>query len=94
MELSRRKLPPPGKPPREARTARAQKRSYRGRAMHPPKPDTASTLLAPLHVGDRLPWELDRRGEPQWLTVVEVVNDVSYLVRHPDGKAQLLVDSE
>jgi hypothetical protein len=29
----------------------------------------------------------------QWLTVVEVVNDVSYLVRYPDGKTQLLVDS-
>ena len=72
----------------------AQERSYRRRAMHSPKPDTASTLLAPLHVGDRVPWKLDRLGEPQWLTVVNVVNDMSYLVRCPDGKTQLLVDSE
>jgi hypothetical protein len=62
--------------------------------MHSAKPDPASALLAPLHVGDRLPWKLDRRGEPQWLTVVAVVNDMSCLVRYPDGKTQLLVDSE
>src|SRR5439155_15700766 len=30
-------------------------------------------LLAPLAVGDRLPWKLDREGEPQWLVVVEVM---------------------
>ena len=88
MELSRRKLPLPGN------HRAAQERSYRGQAMDSPKPDTASTPLAPLHIGDRLPWKLDRRGEPQWLTVVEVVNDVSYLVRYPGGKTQLLVDSE
>jgi hypothetical protein len=62
--------------------------------MGSPKPYTAPALLAPLHVGDRLPWKLDRRGEPQWVTVIEVVSDVSYLVRYPDGVTQLLVDSE
>jgi hypothetical protein len=93
MELSRRKLPLSGERPRDRRMARTQERSYRRQAMHSPKSDTASTLLEPLHVGDRLPWKLDPRGEPQWLTVVEVVNDVSYLVRYPDGKTQLLVDS-
>ena len=61
--------------------------------MQSPKSDTAP-LLARLYVGDRLPWQLDRRGEPQWLTVIEVVSDVSYMVRYPDGTTQLLVDSE
>lgn len=58
------------------------------------KPNPTPTLLAPLHIGDRLPWKLDGRGEPQWVTVIEVVSDVSYLVRYPDGVTQLLVDSE
>jgi hypothetical protein len=61
--------------------------------MHSPKPDTAP-VLARLHVGDRLPWQLDRRSEPEWVTVIEVVSDVSYMVRYPDGTIQLLVDSE
>ena len=51
-------------------------------------------LLAPLKVGDKLPWRLDADGEPQWLTVIEVVSDVSYLVRYPDGTLELLVDAE
>lgn len=51
-------------------------------------------LLAPLKVGDKLPWRLGADGEPQWLTVIEVVSDVSYLVRYPDGAIELLVDSE
>jgi hypothetical protein len=58
------------------------------------KPNPAPTLLAPLYIGDRLPWKLDGRGEPQWVTVIEVVSNVSYLVRCPDGAIQLLVDSE
>jgi hypothetical protein len=87
-------LPLPGERPRDGRITPARERSYRRQAMHSPKPDTASALLPPLHVGDRLPWKLDHRGEPQWLTVVNVVNDMSYLVRYPDGKTQLLVDSE
>ncbi len=37
------------------------------------KPNPAPTLLAPLHIGDRLPWKLDGRGEPQWVTVIEAV---------------------
>jgi hypothetical protein len=51
-------------------------------------------FLAPLKVGDRLPWKLDRDGEPQWLTVIEVVSSVSYVVRYPDGTSEFLVDSE
>jgi hypothetical protein len=51
-------------------------------------------LLAPLVVGDKLPWRLDADGEPHWLTVIDVVSEVSYLVRYPDGTIQLLVDSE
>jgi hypothetical protein len=51
-------------------------------------------LLAPLEVGDKLPWRLGADGEPQWLIVIEVVSDVSYLVRYPDGATELLVDSE
>jgi hypothetical protein len=58
------------------------------------EPDAAASLLAPLNVGDRLPWKLDRQGEPQWLTVIEVVSDVSYVIRYPDGTTELLVDSE
>jgi len=50
--------------------------------------------LAPLKVGDTLPWRLDADGEPQWLTVIEVVSDVSYVVRYPDGTIELLVDCE
>ena len=50
--------------------------------------------LAPLKVGDKLPWRLGTDGEPQWLTVIEVVSDVSYLVRYPDGTIELLADSE
>ena len=61
--------------------------------MHPAKPDTPP-LLARLRVGDRLPWQLNRHGEPEWVTVIEVVSDASYMVRYPDGKAELLVDSE
>lgn len=62
--------------------------------MGTPKPYTAPARPAPLHVGDRLPWKLDRRGEPQWVTVIEVVSDVSHFIRYPDGATQLLVDSE
>lgn len=51
-------------------------------------------LLAPLKVGDKLPWRLGADGELQWLTVIEVVSDVTYLVRYPDGTTELLVDSE
>jgi len=58
------------------------------------EPDAAASLLAQLNVGDRLPWKLDRDGEPQWLTVIEVVSDVSYVIRYPDGTTELLVDSE
>jgi hypothetical protein len=53
-----------------------------------------SPLLAPFHLGDRLPWKLDRHGEPQWLTVIEVVSDLSYMIRYPDETTELLVDSE
>ena len=53
-----------------------------------------SKLLAPLVVGDRLPWKLDRDGQPRWLIVVEVIDPTSYLVRYPDGKTEILVDSE
>lgn len=58
------------------------------------EPDTAVTLLAPLEVGDRLPWKLERDGEPQWLTVIDIASDTSYIVRYPDGATELLVDSE
>ncbi len=51
-------------------------------------------LLAPLAVGDRLPWRLAPDGEPQWLIVIEVIDDSSYRVRYPDGASRILVDSE
>jgi hypothetical protein len=53
-----------------------------------------SKLLAALVVGDKLPWKLDRDGQPKWLIVVEVVDSTSCLVRYPDGKTEFLVDSE
>jgi hypothetical protein len=53
-----------------------------------------SELLAPLSVGDQLPWKLDRDGHPEWLVVVDVISPTSYLVRYPDGKNEILVDSE
>jgi hypothetical protein len=55
---------------------------------------TMSTHLGQLKVGDRIPWRLDRNGEPQWLTVTEVLSDTSYLVRYPDGSLQTLIDTE
>lgn len=51
-------------------------------------------LLAPLNLGDRIPWKLDRNGEPQWLTVTEVIDETSYTVRYPDGTVEILTDSE
>jgi hypothetical protein len=51
-------------------------------------------LLAPLKVGDTLPWRLDSNGEPAWLTVIEVVDSVTYVVRYPDGTIATLVDSD
>jgi len=53
-----------------------------------------SKLLAPLHVGDQLPWKLDEDGEPQWLTVTSVLTKTSYAVRYPDGTVETLTDSE
>jgi hypothetical protein len=52
------------------------------------------SLLAPLAVGDRLPWRFDADGEPQWLTVVECLPGSAYLVRYPDGRVETLIDSE
>jgi hypothetical protein len=51
-------------------------------------------LLAPLNLGDRIPWKLDSNGEPQWLTVTEVIDETSYAVRYPDGTVEILTDSE
>lgn len=53
-----------------------------------------SPLLAPLKVGDQLPWRLNPDGEPEWLTVIEVIDGVTYVVRYPDGTVGALVDSE
>ena len=53
-----------------------------------------SSLLAPLVLGDRLPWKLDHEGEPQWLVVVDVLGPTTYVVRYPDGSVGALVDSE
>jgi hypothetical protein len=53
-----------------------------------------SKLLAPLAVGERLPWKLDGKGQSLWLVVVEVISPTSFLVQYPDGKTEILVDSE
>ena len=51
------------------------------------------SLLAPLAVGDELPWKLSREGHPQWLVVIEVIGTERYVVEYPDGATQVLVDS-
>jgi hypothetical protein len=51
-------------------------------------------LLAPLRVGDQIPWKMSRCGEPLWLTVVEVLSDSSYSVRYPDGRIEILTDCD
>lgn len=56
--------------------------------------EPTTRLLAPLAVGDELPWRLTPDGEPQWLIVTEVIDDSSYRVRYPDGSTGILVDSE
>lgn len=53
-----------------------------------------SGLLARLERGDRIPWKLDSSGEPQWLTVTEVIDETTYEVRYPDGTVETLADSE
>jgi hypothetical protein len=55
--------------------------------------DPSPSLLAPLAVGDELPWRLDRNGNPQWLAVVARISADSYLVHYPDGATAVLVDS-
>jgi hypothetical protein len=55
--------------------------------------DSVHPVLAPLSVGDELPWRLDRRGEPQWLLVVDTIGSDSYLVQYPNGRTEILVDS-
>ena len=54
--------------------------------------DSKASLLAPLTVGDRLPWKLDHEDEPQWLVVVDVLSPTSYVVRYPDDSLGALVD--
>ena len=49
-----------------------------------------SQILAPLDVGDRLPWKLDREGRPQWLLVVDVLSATNYLVQPCDARVMLL----
>jgi len=51
-------------------------------------------LLAPLTVGSEIPWRLTPEGEPQWLTVIEVVSPGVYLVRYPDGVVEELRDTD
>jgi hypothetical protein len=51
------------------------------------------SLLAPLAVGDELPWKLNREGQPQWLVVIEVIGSDRYVVQYPDGATELVVDS-
>ena len=54
----------------------------------------SAKLLAPLAVGDKLPWRLRRDGEPEWLVVVAVIDGSRYRVRYPDGTTSVLVDSD
>jgi hypothetical protein len=45
-------------------------------------------------VGDRLPWKIDEDGEPQWVVIIGAITPRSYLVRYPDRRTEILVDSE
>jgi hypothetical protein len=54
----------------------------------------ASALLAPLRVGDRLPWKLNQSGELQWLTVIAITGAGEYVVRYPSGKTETLRDAD
>ena len=56
--------------------------------------EPTTRLLAPLAVGDELPWRLTPDGKPRWLIVTEVIDDSSYRLRYPDGTTRILVDSE
>jgi hypothetical protein len=51
-----------------------------------------TNLLAPLKVGDQIPWKPSSDGEPLWLTVIEVLSDSSYSVRYPDDAIETLTD--
>jgi hypothetical protein len=51
-------------------------------------------LLAPLAIGDELPWRRRWDGELQWLVVVELIDGSSCRVRYPNGTTGVLVDSE
>ena len=50
-------------------------------------------LLAPLSIGDRLPWRLVD-GEPTWLIVTAVLGPGVHEVEYPDGSREILLDSE
>jgi hypothetical protein len=65
---------------------RARGETFRGR--QPTRP-----LLAPLAVGDELPWKLAGDGQLQWLVVIDVIGSAGYVVRNPDGATEVLVDS-
>jgi hypothetical protein len=54
----------------------------------------SAELLAPLAVGDKIPLQLRRDGEPEWWVVVGVIEDSRYRVRYPDGTTSVLADSE
>jgi hypothetical protein len=51
----------------------------------PKEASQTPSLLAPLAVGDELPWKLSREGHPQWLVVIEVMGADRYVVQYPDG---------
>jgi hypothetical protein len=76
-------------------------RQYRLRNLHgkegserrPKEGGQTRSLLAPLAVGDELPWKLSREGHPQWLVVIEIIGTDRYVVEYPDGATQVLVDS-
>ena len=54
---------------------------------------TMPGLLAPLGIGDVLPWRLGPDCGPEWLTVVEVVGGSTRRIRYADGTAGVVVDS-
>ena len=61
---------------------------------HGPMQEDDVAALAPLRIGDQIPWKLDETGEPQWLTVIAIESPGVYLVRDPSGNIERLRDSE
>jgi hypothetical protein len=74
----------------EVALGRREQRRGRGRGVLMGAATTG--ILAPLKVGDRIPYRMTAIG-PTWLVVVEVLGPKSYVVEYPDGHREVLRDA-